>query len=56
MLDDEKNQRGAYKFVNSLHGWVGLGPHRVEDGTTTFLSDSYNTNSGETKRSDGKKT
>lgn len=41
----QKKQKGAYKLVNSLHGWVGLGPHRVEDGTTTFLSDSLNTES-----------
>lgn len=41
----QKKQKGAYKLVSSLHGWVGLRPHRVEDGTTTFLSDSLNTDS-----------
>lgn len=55
MSHGRKKQNGAYKLVNSLHGWVGLGPHRVEDGTTTFLSDSFNTNSINTERSEGKK-
>lgn len=38
-----KGQKGAYKLVNGLHGWVGLGPHRVEDGATAFLSVTVST-------------
>lgn len=30
----------TYKLVDSLHGWVGLGFHRVENGTTAFLRDT----------------
>lgn len=27
----------AYKFINRLHGWIGLGPDRVEDSSAPFL-------------------
>lgn len=44
-MRDQQIHKGAYKLVNGLHRWVGLGLHGVEDGTTTFLSEGFNTQS-----------
>lgn len=38
-------QKRAYKLVSGLHGWVRSGLHGVEDGPSSFLSESIHTTS-----------
>lgn len=40
-----RSQCGAYKLVNSLHGWVCLSLHRVEYGPAPFLPGNIHTKS-----------